>query len=183
MCNPTEPGNRVVLAPGTRVRIDLCITDVGLFCRNVLKEHAPLVQGPLAFGKCPTAGNVANAVYDEVCGWLDAPSAIGITVVNVCVDKKSAYTDSVIGLRATSTNYTGQQAKNDPRPIQFSDVVALMSDLQRLDTDDSDLETRIRSLQERARILLANTGKAAPNAQQTEASNHASHLGNRGCKG
>lgn len=74
---------RVPLKAGLVFNITATISDAAIFNHYVLKEYAPRVQGSLAFSKNPAKHTLENCLYDEISGWLDAPTVTGISIVNI----------------------------------------------------------------------------------------------------
>jgi len=135
---PTATGlERVILKPGLTVNVKLVITDVPLFTRYVMKEHAPRAHGQLAFGKTPAKCHVINAIYDEMAGWLDAPTITGLSVTNISIVPPECE----------------NKVLDDVQRIAFSDIVDILYEAYKMALADEDNE-RAQELKTRIRQVL-----------------------------
>lgn len=148
----TSRPERVPLRDSLSFMISAAITDAAVFNHYVLKEYAPRCQGPLGISKNPAKHTIENCLYDEICGWLDAPSVTGISILDITVGDPA---------------FQNQVLSDDPR-INFREVVDLLYDVCKLQASSrgegalaSVDRVRLEQLKERCRWLLKNIQKVA----------------------
>jgi hypothetical protein len=90
----TDTRDRVDITNGTLINLKLIIDDVASFNRYVIKEHGNAMQGEDVFGKLPATNCVVNCLYDELSGWLDNPSILGLTVLGISFNKNKIEEDN-----------------------------------------------------------------------------------------
>lgn len=156
-----ELPERVALKGGLTFTITAAITDAAVFNHYVLKEYAPRCQGPLALSKSPAKHTLENCVYDELCGWLDAPSVTGLSILNI-----------ELGPAA----FKNQTLNEDPK-INFGEILDLMYDVVKLETWAKQHgaylivdKERLEQLSERCRLLLKYVDKVGfdePSSKKT----------------
>lgn len=152
----TSRPERIPLRDSLSFMISAAITDAAVFNHYVLKEYAPRCQGTLGISKNPAKHTLENCLYDEICGWLDAPSVTGISILDINVGDPA---------------FKNQVLSDDPR-VNFREVVDLMYDVCKLQASSrgdgacvSVDRIRLEQLKERCRWLLKNIDKVAPNEQ------------------
>jgi hypothetical protein len=139
---------RVLLRDALEFTIRAAITDVSVFNHYILKEYAPKCQGPLAISKNPAKHTLENCVYDEICGWLDAPTVTGISILDIHLGP-SAFKNQILS--------------NDPKKIYFREIVDLMYDVCKLQVSAKQQgrnvlvdKIRLEQLKERCKTILKN---------------------------
>lgn len=145
--NVSNPGpERVELKNGLAMTVEIVITDATLFRRYVMQEHAPKAQGDLALGKSPARYNLENALYDQVSGWLDDATTLGLSVTAVKVQPKPGFENRPLGAA---------------QRIAFSEIVSILSELYNIGTANDGVRAdsnRLKTLRARAYTVLANIG-------------------------
>lgn len=141
---------RIALKGGLTFTITAAITDASVFNHYVLKEYAPRCQGPLALSKSPAKHTLENCVYDEICGWLDAPSVTGLSVINV---------------ELNSPLFKNQILNEEPK-INFGEILDLMYDVVKLETWAKQHgaylivdKERLEQLSQKCKLLLKHVDK------------------------
>lgn len=145
---------RIPLRDSLAFTIHATITDAAVFNHYILKEYAPRCQGALGHSRTPAKHTIENCLYDEMCGWLDAPAITGI---------------SVLDIRMGEPAFINHILNDDPR-INFREIVDLMYDVCKLQasargdgTTVSVDKLRLEQLKERCRWLLKNVDKVGSN--------------------
>lgn len=140
---------RVPLKAGLVFNITATISDAAIFNHYVLKEYAPRVQGSLAFSKNPAKHTLENCLYDEISGWLDAPTVTGISIVNI---------DLVLPTVEEPT-------LNEEPKISFSEIVDFLYNMYKVLNSGaveagrkSFKEVQVVELKDKIKWILKNTG-------------------------
>jgi hypothetical protein len=146
----TAPTRKYIsLSNGTIVNLQLVIDDIASFNRYVLKEHGNSMQGDDVFGKTPAQDCVANCLYDELSGWLDNPSMLGFTVLDITFDQNKINEESV----ELSTEGTKSI-------VSTFDLVKFIGEIaskdHSLENGPNGSQKRLLHLREKARALLQN---------------------------
>jgi hypothetical protein len=149
---------RVTLRDSLAFTIHATITDAAVFNHYILKEYAPRCQGVLSQSRSPAKHTIENCLYDEMCGWLDAPAITGI---------------SVLDIRMGDSAFINHSLSDDPR-INFREIVDLLYDVCKLQASArgegstvSVDKVRLEQLKERCRWLLKNVDKVGSNEPAT----------------
>ena len=144
---PDTSPERVSLKNFIEFNIRAAITDASTFNHYILKEYAPKCQGTLSTSKHPGKHIVENCIYDELCGWLDAPTVTGISILDIKVNT-NALSNSLI--------------KEDPK-IDFREIVDLLYDMCKLAVSAKESGTylavnavKLNSIKDKCKYLLSN---------------------------
>lgn len=133
---------RVNLSNGTVINIRLAVDDLTAFNRYIIKEHGSPLQGEDVFGKNPAADCVANCLYDELSGWLDNPSILGLTVLDILFDE----------------NKIEEEENTQSTVVNTSDLVKFLGEVaskdHRVEAATNGAEVQLTSLRAKARELL-----------------------------
>jgi len=148
---------RMPLKDTLKFTIQIAITDASIFNHYILKEYAPRCQGPLAISKSPAKHTLENCLYDEICGWLDAPSITGI---------------SILDIQASSSAFKNEILNNDPK-IYFREIVDLLYDICKLQVsgkqESSNIlvdKVRFEHIKEKCKTILKNVDRVEFNGTE-----------------
>ena len=138
---------KVSLKNFIELNIRAAITDASTFNHFILKEYAPKCQGTLSSSKNPAKHTVENCIYDELCGWLDAPTVTGISILNIKISN-AALPNALI--------------KEEPK-IDFREIVDLLYDMCKLAVSAKESgdylavnASRLNSIKDKCKYLLSN---------------------------
>jgi hypothetical protein len=150
---------RVPLKDALEFTIRAAITDASVFNHYILKEYAPRCQGPLAISKSPAKHTLENCVYDEICGWLDAPSITGISILDIHVGPPA---------------FRNEILSSDPK-VHFREIVDLMYDMCKLQVSAKQQgsnvlvdKIRLEQLKERCKTILKNVDRIEFNGTEPQ---------------
>ena len=138
---------RVTLTNGTIINIKLVVDDLTSFNRYIIKEHGNPLQGDDVFGKNPATDCVANCIYDEISGWLDNPSILGLTVLDILFDENKIKEENI-----------QQTTVNTFDLVKFLGEVAAKD--HKIEEAPNGTHIQLTALREKARILLGRLATA-----------------------
>ena len=154
---------RVSLKNGIKFNITATITDASVFHHYILKEYAPASQNSFASSKNPAKHTLENCLYDEIAGWLDAPTITGLSILDIEVDGFA---------------FKNVTLNQDPK-VTFSEVLDLLYNTYKLlstaDTKGNRCvldNARATEIKDKLRYLLQHTAEITfdePNKPETSA--------------
>jgi len=155
----SEGLQRIPLKNGVGFTIHGAITNAAAFGHYVLKEHAPRCQGKMALGKSPARHNLENCIFDEVAGWLDAPSVTGLSILEVKVES-SAFNDL--------------EVCEEPQ-VLLSDILDILYDVcrmgvgARIDEEVASVDAgRLLEIIARCKLVLKNSEHVTANEKEAK---------------
>jgi hypothetical protein len=150
---------RIPLRDSLSFTIQAAITDAAMFNNYILKEYAPRCQGPLGLSKSPAKHTLENCLYDELSGWLDAPTITGISILSIELGPPA---------------FKNQVVNDDPR-INFREFVDLVYDICKLEASAKKNSNfvmvdrgRLEELKQRSKWLLQHVAKVEFNEPKSE---------------